>query len=278
MTLEKAVADFRAYCVERLGPDVGPRVAALARPGFALTTAEPGEQTGGCRFGGPALLEEGTAWPMCQGFPMSLLAVLDTDALRPWLGDLLPPDTGLLNFFHLDADTERAHDEAMRISMRLSYEDTTGGAVVKAAASRAVEVPAPELATVFDAMPWTATPGLAFPDWGSDPALDGFDLGEHARYGWLPNVLEDLFPDWPKRPAALPDGTDLAFGRPEYPTGSPGFRPEGEDPESYHHLLQLSGKGDWYIGGDGGLLHYAIPSGALRTGDFTRAIPTPDIF
>ncbi|MGG7569719.1 hypothetical protein [Streptomyces sirii] len=54
--------------------------------------------------------------------------------------------------------------------------------------------------------------------------------------------------------------------------------PWGEDATIYHHLLQLSGQDEWYLGGDGGWMHWSIPTDALRAGDFGRAIPTPDIW
>ncbi len=35
---------------------------------------------------------------------------------------------------------------------------------------------------------------------------------------------------------------------------------------------------EWYLGGDGGWMHWSIPTDVLRAGDFVRAIPTPDIW
>lgn len=46
-------------------------------------------------------LEPGTSWPEVDGIPLSLLAVLDVDALASWLGAELPASPGLLNFFHI---------------------------------------------------------------------------------------------------------------------------------------------------------------------------------
>ncbi|MEU1623624.1 hypothetical protein ABZ479_40870 [Streptomyces sp. NPDC005722] len=51
----------------------------------------------------------------------------------------------------------------------------------------------------------------------------------------------------------------------------------GADPNDYHHLLQLTGNDQWYMGGDGGTLHWAMPTAALHVGDFSQAIPTPDL-
>jgi hypothetical protein len=45
-------------------------------------------------------LAPGTPWPETrEGFPLSLVAVLDTDELAPWLGDQLPTRLGLVNVF-----------------------------------------------------------------------------------------------------------------------------------------------------------------------------------
>src|SRR5690348_13988607 len=106
---ESTRSALRDFCAKRLGPEVAARYVDLARPGFALTEAEnPGEAAGLSRFGGRAMLEPGTPWPTCDGFPLSLIAVLDTDALGPWLGDVLPASgAGLLNFFYLDAESEQ---------------------------------------------------------------------------------------------------------------------------------------------------------------------------
>src|ERR1044072_2783807 len=108
---------LRDFCAERLGADLADRFVRLARPGFALTEAGPGEAAGHSRFGGRAMLEPGTEWPTCDGFPLSLLAVLDTDALAPWLGDILPAGTGLLNFFSLASDSEEGDPAAMELPL-----------------------------------------------------------------------------------------------------------------------------------------------------------------
>lgn len=271
---------LRDFCAERLGADLADRFVRLARPGFALTEAGPGEAAGHSRFGGRAMLEPGTEWPTCDGFPLSLLAVLDTDTLAPWLGDTLPAGTGLLNFFFLDSDSEHADPAAMDVAMKFGCLAPELGAVIAARSAHAVEAGPPARSSVFDPVPWAAAPGFAFPD-SFDPAWDSLDLGpgfdDMARA--MPAMhLEGLLTEWSQRPGALDSSEDIAFGRPQFPTGSSPMLPNHEDPNLYHHLLQLSGQDEWWIGGDGGWMHWSIPTEALRAGDFSQAIPTPDIW
>jgi hypothetical protein len=69
-------------CIERLGEHAGRKSAAPVRPGFLLRRpADQATATGLRRLGGPALLEPDTPWPEVDGFPLSLPAVLDTEAL-----------------------------------------------------------------------------------------------------------------------------------------------------------------------------------------------------
>ncbi|WP_225804475.1 DUF1963 domain-containing protein [Streptomyces sp. NK15101] len=279
MDPETTLIALRDFCAERLGAELAARFVGLARPGFALTAAGPGEAAGHSRFGGRALLPPGTPWPTCEGFPLSLLAVLDTDALAPWLGDLLPAGTGLLNFFHLDVDSEQSDPAAREVARTLDYGDPRASRVVAAPAAHAVETAPPARSSVFAAVEWAASPGFAFPD-TYDPAWDTLDLGPEVddRVKGFPGLyVPGLLPGWERRPGAL-DSENTAFGRPVFPTGSAPWTPGGEDPNLYHHLLQLSGQDEWHIGGDGGWMHWSIPTEALRAGDFGRAVPTPDIW
>ncbi|GAA2109105.1 hypothetical protein [Actinomadura alba] len=176
--------------------------------------------------------------------------------------------------------------------------DPQVGRVIAARTAHAVGTNPPARSSVFAPVAWAASPGFAFPDtW--DPAWDTLDLGPEAnettraramrgQYDEIPRAMrghyiEGLLTDWSERPGAL-DSEDIAFGRPA--GGSPmGALPRGEDPNDYHHLLQLSGglqpsgeqRYEWSIGGDGGDMHWSIPTEALQAGDFSRAIPTPDI-
>ncbi|MEU6422885.1 DUF1963 domain-containing protein [Streptomyces spiralis] len=279
MNPETTLSALRDFCAERVGVELATRLVGLARPGFALTAAGPGEAAGHSRFGGRAMLEPGTPWPTCEGFPLSLLAVLDTDALAPWLGGLLPPGTGLLNFFCLDFESEQRDPAADALMGKFIGNDPQVVRVIAARSAHAVETDPPSGSSVFAPVQWAASAGFAFPDtW--DPAWDHLDLGPEAddKARAMPGMyIADLFPEWGQRPGAL-DSEDLAFGRPVYPTGSGPWMPGGEDPNVYHHLLQLSGQDEWWIGGDGGWMHWSIPTDALRAGDFSRAIPTPDIW
>ncbi|MFD8543229.1 DUF1963 domain-containing protein [Streptomyces sp. NPDC059649] len=279
MTPETVRPALRDFCAERLGPDLAARFLRLARPGFALTEAGPGEAAGHSRFGGRAMLEPGTPWPTCDGFPLTLIAVLDTDALAPWLDDVLPAGTGLLNFFSLDTDSEQCDPASYEVALKYLSFDPQLGKVIAARAAHAVETNPPARSSVFDPVPWAATPGFDFPDtW--DPAWHALDLGpeaDHLAKAMPGQYVEELLTEWSSRPGALV-AEDIAFGWPKFPTGSSPMVPWGEDPTTYHHLLQLSGHDEWYLGGDGGWMHWSIPTDALRAGDFSRAIPTPDIW
>lgn len=280
MDPESTLSALRDFCAERLGPELAARYVALARPGFALTAAEnPGEAAGHSRFGGRAMLEPGTPWPTCDGFPLSLIAVLDADTLSPWLGGVLPAGTGLLNFFYLDTESEQHDPVSYDLMQKYSHYGAEVSSVVPARFAHAVETDPPARSSVFEPIPWAAKPGFAFPDtW--DPAWNGFDVGPDAddmARAMPGNHVENQLTEWSERPGAV-DSEDMAFGRPQFPTGSSPMVPFGKDPNRYHHLLQLSGHEEWSIGGDGGWMHWAIPTDALRIGDFGQAVPTPDIW
>lgn len=264
---------LREFCAERLGADLAARLVGLARPGFALTEAAPGKGAGQSRFGGRALLEPGTPWPACEGFPLSLFAVIDTDALAPWLDSLLPTGTGLLNFFHLDCESEQADPASHELAYQ-RFDDPRLGRVIAARSAYAVETSPPDRSSVFTPVAWAAEPGFAFPD-TFDPAWDTLDLGpdvdDMARD--VPEMyITEQFTDWP--PPGSIRSEDFAFGYPVFPTGGA----SGPHEARYHHLLQRSGNDEWRIGGDGGWMHWSIPTEALRAGDFGQAIPAPDIW
>jgi len=278
MDREATRAALVDICTPGLGAGLAERFVALGMPGHDLTRAAPGEETGRCRFGGHPLLTPGTPWPDVDGHPLTFLAVLDTDAL-PWLDGVIPPGTGLLNFFYLDGDSEACHPAAHALGLTYMPDDPKAGAVIRSPSADAVETVAPERASVFRPVPWKAVPGIGFPDdW--DPAWDLLDLRDHPDddVRSLPSVyLLDAVNGWNARPGAL-DSDDIAFGRPTFPTGSSFHIPGKADPNAYTHLLQLSTQDDWWIGGDGGTMHWSIPTEALKAGDFTKAVPTPDIY
>jgi Domain of unknown function (DUF1963) len=152
----------------------------MARPGFRLDRPAPGaEATGRCRLGGPALLEPGTPWPERSGVPLSLYAVLDTDALAPWLGAELPVRPGLLNFFHLDPDLPY---EVCRAPDML----TSGASrVIPAGPSRATETPAP--ARRYPAVPVPAAAVTMLPDsWDVEDDDVESDRAQRPHHGRLP--------------------------------------------------------------------------------------------
>ncbi|MEO3873401.1 DUF1963 domain-containing protein [Nonomuraea sp. B12E4] len=275
------LAALHEFCAERLGAELATHFMKLARPGFALTIAAPGAETGHSRFGGRAMLEPGTPWPSCDGFPLSLVAVLDTDALpREWLGDLLPDDTGLLNFFTLDTHSAQRDSAAFDVweHRGLNSFDPDLGKVIAARSAHAAPADPPDRSGVFTPVAWTASPGFAFPNQTCDLALP-YDLGPEAKLkrDMLMSGLyvANEFPDWEQRPGAL-DSEDLAFGWPDSLNSL--VLPDGADFHGYHHLLQLSPSSsyEWGLGADG-VMHWSMPTEALRTGDFGRAIPTPDL-
>ncbi|GAA3522322.1 hypothetical protein FHR32_006276 [Streptosporangium album] len=251
MEPRETLAALHDFCVERFGAELTPRIVSLARPGFDLRRAEPGEGSGHCRFGGRAMLEPGTPWPTCEDDPLSLFAVLDTDVLAPWLGDLAPAGTGLLNFFYLD-------------DIGLAFEPEAV-AVIAARSGHAVEIDPPAESKVFAPVAWKAESGFAMPD-GYDAAWEEIlDDVEYDTYEYISDYVRigNTESDWLwARPGVLTSG-EIAFGWPMLPgTVSQNF-PDGEDPNSFHHLLQLSDQGEWHMEGEGGWMHWSIPTQAL---------------
>jgi hypothetical protein len=279
---DKTLAEVRDYFAARLGDDVADQLVDLARPGFILEEAAPGDATGHCRFGGRALLEPGTPWPMCEDLPLSLLAVLDANELAPWLRKELPAGIGYLNFFHLDGYSDHHDPRGFELTCELSPNDPRLGMVICARADRAEEAAPPAHSTVFEPMPWRAAPGVGLPDLEWDPVVQRIDLGpdvDEIDQSWPGSFIERSIHDWAELPARIDseDG-DVAFGWAAFPTSNLWSLPPGEDPNDYHHLLQLTGNDQWRIDGEGGWTHYSIPTRALRTGDFTKAIPTPQLW
>ncbi|WP_326807967.1 MULTISPECIES: DUF1963 domain-containing protein [unclassified Streptomyces] len=275
MDPETSLAELRDFCAERLRADLAERVAGLVRPGFELVPAASGQAAGHSRFGGNAMLEPGVPWPRCEGLPLSLLAVLDTDALPPWLDGILPPGTGLLNFFHLDIESDQADPAAWDVTRRAGHCAPELGQVVAARSGLAVETEPPATAGVFAPVAWAAMPGFVFPDL-FDSAWDAIDPEFGPDYDDVEVFKHEMLTEFWVPGSLLSE--DMAFGRPVYPTGGGPVLPDGEDLEGHHHLLQLSDKHEWHIDGDGGWMHWSIPTHALRVGDFTQAIPTPDVW
>ncbi|WP_405793686.1 DUF1963 domain-containing protein [Streptomyces sp. NBC_01506] len=250
-------AALHRECAARLGEKTGPRFAAMSRRGFRLTDpADAAPATGRCRLGGPALLEPGTSWPEFAGLPLSLHAVLDTDALAPWLGEELPTRPGLLNFFYFDADIP--FDEYQNLDMTLPG----AGRVIAADPARAVETTAPRPARSYPATPVHAAEVTMLPDcWDIEDDDIDFDRDEH--WGATSLILTAM------------DGLDsntaghhCAFGWPD--TSYATWVTDRDDDGPAIHLLQLPE--DPRLGwGDAGTMYFTIPAGDFAAGDFTTA-------
>ncbi|MGR6913807.1 DUF1963 domain-containing protein [[Actinomadura] parvosata] len=246
-------------CTERLGERAGRQLAAMARRGFLLTPPTPtAPATGRCRLGGPALLEPGASWPEVGGFPLSLHAVLDTDALVPWLGDELPTRPGLLNFFYLDPDVP------YEVYRKLDLSDPGVCRVIPAEPARAVETAAPEPARSYPATPVHAAPVTMLPDcWDVETGDVEFDEDEH--WGVSSLIINQM--------GGLDGNTadcHAAFGWPDTSHASPVTRRDADGPAV--HLLQLAADGELGWGwGDAGTMYFTIPVKAFMVGDFSQA-------
>ncbi len=246
-------------CAERLGPEPGRQFAAMARRGFQLVAATAEAPAAGrSRLGGPALLEPGTPWPTLEGVPLSLHAVLDTDALAGWLGNQLPVRPGLLNFFHLDPDLPY---EQYR---ELDPAGTDAWRVIPADPSRAVTTAAPAPARRYPARPVHAAAVTMLPDcW--DVQDDDLAYDRDRYWGAAGLVLEQMH-DHDGNTA----GGHVAFGWPDTSYTLPVTSRDEEGPAV--HLLQLAEDAELGWGwGDAGTLYFTIPAGALAAGDFSRA-------
>ncbi|MFD8589920.1 DUF1963 domain-containing protein [Streptomyces sp. NPDC059637] len=253
-------ADLNRVCTERLGEKAGRQFAAMARRGFRLVrTAGGARATGRCRLGGPALLEPETRWPEHSGVPLSLHAVLDTDALAAWLGDELPVRPGPLNFFHLDPDLP--YEEYRKLDM-LSSE---AWRVIPADSARAVETTAPEPARSYPAAPVHAAEAVMLPDcWDVEDADVEFDRDRHwGASSLILGAMGDL--------DGNTAGSHCAFG---WPDTSYTLKVSSRDADGPAvHLLQLAEDTELGWGwGDAGTLYFTIPAKALATGDFSKAV------
>ncbi|OYP16974.1 hypothetical protein CFC35_22740 [Streptomyces sp. FBKL.4005] len=253
-------AGLSRVCAERLGEKAGRQFAAMARRGFQLVRpAGPLQATGRCRLGGPALLEPGTSWPEQDGVPLSLHAVLDTDALAAWLGDELPIRPGLLNFFSLDPDLPYEEYRRLDISSPGAHR------VIPADPARAVETRAPEPARTYPAVPVHAAEVTMLPDcWDVEDEDVDFDRDQH--WGAASLILHEMG-DLDGNTA----GSHCAFG---WPDTSHTLKVSSRDADGPAvHLLQLAEDTELGWGwGDAGTLYYTIPAKALAAGDFGRAV------
>ncbi|MEO3815572.1 DUF1963 domain-containing protein [Plantactinospora sp. B24E8] len=258
MDLRSALDRLRNACVARFGEPAGVRLAALARPGFDLRPATGDNTTGRCAFGGPALLDPGTPWPEYDGFPLSLLAVLDTDALADWLGEHLPRRVGLLNIFGLEPAKGVPYPPGM------DFDDPRWLRVVPADPARAVPVPTPAGdAALFDRVPIRAVPLLTMPDvWGE--AVQRIDFGDEHPVA-VADAIEEFYTSCPELGEASGAST---FGWPVGELGS-----VGSWQDDHTHLLKLC-DGPSEIP----TLYFSIPTEAFRAGDFSRAVVTQEVY
>lgn len=253
-------AGLSRACTERLGEKAGRQFAAMARRGFQLVRpAGTVQATGQCRLGGPALLEPGTCWPEQSGVPLSLHAVLDTDALAAWLGNELPTRPGLLNFFYLDPDLP--YEEYRQLDMS----DSAAYRVISVDPARAVETRAPEPARRYPAVPVQAAEAAMLPDcWDVEDEDVEFDRDQH--WGAASLILDEMG-DLDGNTA----GSHCAFG---WPDTSYTLKVSSRDADGPAvHLLQLAEDTELGWGwGDAGTLYFTIPVKALATGDFSQAV------
>ncbi|MER6998482.1 DUF1963 domain-containing protein [Streptomyces sp. NPDC000410] len=250
---------MRRTCTERLGEKAGRQFTAMARRGFRLSPpAKDTRATGRCRLGGPALLEPGTPWPEHEGLPLSLHAVLDTDALAGWLGDELPTRPGLLNFFYLDPDVP--YEEYRRLDLLASGVCR----VLPADPARAVETAAPEPARSYPATPVHAAGVTMLPDcWDLEDGDLDFDREEH----WgAPSLLINAMGDLDGNTA----GSHCAFGWPDTSHAGQVTGRGAGGPDV--HLLQLPEDPELgWSWGDAGTLYFTVPAEAFSKGDFADA-------
>lgn len=246
-------------CVERLGDRSGSQLAAMARRGFLLERPTgQAAATGRCRLGGPALLDPGTAWPGTAGVPLSLLAVLDLDALGGRLGVALPPQRpGLLNFFYADPDIPVAE------LLRLDTWDPSAWRVIPAESRTAVENPAPNPARSYPPVPVRAVDVTMLPD-VCDVADSDVDF-DKTRYWGVTQLLWESMQGLDGNTA----GRHCAFGWPD--TSYANIVTERDDDGPHIHLLQLAqDAGLGWSRGDAATLNFLIPAQALADGDFSR--------
>ncbi|WP_424886978.1 DUF1963 domain-containing protein [Streptomyces sp. XH2] len=252
-------AGMHRVCTERLGEKAGRQFAAMARLGFRLTApTDDAPAAGRSRLGGPALLEPGTPWPEIDGVPLSLHAVLDTDALAARLGNELPTRPGLLNFFYLDPDVP--YEEYRK----LDASKPEACRVLPADPARAVETAAPGPARSYPPRPVHAAETIMLPDcWDVQDDDVEFDTDEH----WgAPSLILSKLGDLDGNTA----GSHCAFGWPDTSYGSGVSYRDAGGPVV--HLLQLAEDEDLGWGwGDAGTMYFTIPAKAFAAGDFSKA-------
>jgi hypothetical protein len=230
------------------------------------------------RFGGLPLMPVDVGWPHFRNSPLSLLAVLDTAALRACDPDLpLPEHDTLLNFFY----------DMRQATMWPDGPASKGRWRVIAADPRSAMLREPPAgALTFPAWPVSGRQVLTLPGWQEDvfslghgdvdspgtrnllAALDAFDemaFGDTARHqfgGWPYLVQAPLWAECSLHAAGIPALTRDAEQHPS-------FIAMLERSADWRLLLQLdSDRSMGWSWGENGFLYYAVRDEDLRRGNF----------
>ncbi|MDA2803578.1 DUF1963 domain-containing protein [Nocardiopsis suaedae] len=273
MRPDEFIERFRRFCADELGPDMGPRVGALARRGFDLHPADVDDVPAGrsC-FGGTALLAPGTPWPEGENGPMPLLAVLDTAALRTGLDVELPRGAQLLNFFYEGHEEGIAED--IREGWTIGFEGPCTWKVVPADPAVAQETAPPTQDILIPARPVRADPMVALPDphstFNEPSPTEEKELWEafERMQQRLPEIVGDATA-WPFHNVPHRIDSDRAAGNRAFGWAWP-MQGGPVTAENRVHLLQLDSDAHWKWA-DGGMVTFDIPAAALREGDFDQA-------
>lgn len=253
---------------------------ALARPAIRLARSNGADASTRSRLGGDPLLPPGTPWPVWNGTPLDLLALIDLAEMAPLDDSGLLPAAGLLNFFY----------EPEQQAWGFSPDHAGGWRVVHTVAEQAVETPGPPQAVTFEPHPLTATATLTIPGW-EEPVLADLSPDEVDQLGTVDDAWREvigLSGEWPEGDPnhQLGGWPDLVQGPlwQQAQLASSGI--DVGDPRGYHdpRAVRLSeGAGAWrlllqldtdddlgWMWGDVGRLYYTIRNDDLATGDFGR--------
>ncbi|GAA2784889.1 YwqG family protein [Crossiella cryophila] len=260
--------------VERLGEDLGTRLVEASRPSIQLLHDESGP--GRSRLGGDPVLPPGTQWPVVQGNPLSLLAVLDLAEVAEFAQVDWLPKAGLLNFF-ADSEGGWAYTPDAADGFRVVHVPEGGE-----------PVQAPAGANVFPARPVRFAHRLTLPstedevlELTEDDSRRLWKLSAHwsrqsARLGrWpatAPNHQINGWPDLIQGPVWLEahyDSQGMEWA------SEPKRQAEHERlarEQNWQLLLQLDSDDamDW-MWGDAGTLYYTLPEQAGHAGELDRA-------
>lgn len=249
----------------------------LARPAIALRHTSSGTASR-AHLGGDAALEPDQTWPMWHGKPLSLLAVLDLEALLDLDSDLELPRSGFLNLFYDDDEQPWGFDPV----------HAGGWRTILAAAGTAEDRAEPGGGTRFNRIDLAPEQILTVPGWEEDvltsiPHLApyAFDDRAEALYAALHEATEGSGPHhqvggWPDLQQG-PLWRELQFASNGVYVGDPaGY----EGPRA---AALLAGVGDWrllaqidtdddagWMWGDVGTLYFGTRNEDLARTDLDR--------